>query len=771
MNKINWNSIFSLIQKLAFWSSLLIIPLSMSFFFPIFSPFTLIKFFWLQFLAAIILLSSLAIYGKKNINFLDYRRFILSILPVLVFLLAWSLLSFFSVNSLQTWLGSYDRKMGLVFYYFLTIYFSYIVYSFSGFDFKEKIKKTINWQEAVKALAQLITLAGSLVAIYAVLQFFGFDFAVWQEQQLLGRTISTLGQPNFLASFLLFTLPLTIFLLSIQSKFKFKILISLALILQLAALLTTGSRAAWLALIIAVSLTAIIYSWRRRSYRSLLFLPVFVLFLVGAIYLLTPTRLQTLVNFNEGSIALRRSFYASALEIIPMHPWVGVGLENGGEIIVSQYQPEWGIFMKIDGYTDKVHNSVLDVIIQTGFIGLIFWLALYIFWAWQCWRLWLKPEGQVFALAAGTAMFAYSFSLLFGLSDITGVFYFWILAAFVTAGNLSLGENDRKYLLFWQRINFAQIISVKMGAHTKTLVARVSAVSLIFLALTQVYISIGSLQADYYFLQINRLLAAQKYFNINELTSYIQGSKSNRVDLHYYENSIASFALVDFKDLPDLSSKQMVQILINSIDRDLPANSYENKITKARLSCFLRGVESARADFDEIILMSPKRPAPYRYLADCLQASSLSEQALVAYNDSFSLLPDINDSRLNFEHRDYLAFYMSQLKYKQGEVYQDIQAYDQAAIAYQDAFRYFPQDLSLLKKSADMYYVDQNLEASAKALQQILQSYPSNIQILLNLAKVYSQLNQADRAQDYLQQVLNIIPDQALPKASELIYN
>ncbi len=771
MTKINWTLIFSLIQKLAFWSSLLIIPLGMSFFFPIFSPFTLIKFFWLQFLATVILLSGLVIYRKKIIEPLAYKRFILSILPVLVFLLGWSLLSFFSVNPLQTWLGSYSRKMGLIFYYFLAVYFAYVVYNFSDFNFKEKIKIRLDWSGAVKRLARLAVWVGSLVSIYAILQFVGFDFALWQEQQLLSRTISTLGQPNFLASFLILTLPLTIFLLSSQSKFKFKLFSILAIGLQLAALLTTGSRAAWLALIVAVSLAVIIYSWRRRYYRNLLILPIFILVLLGAIYLLTPTRLQTLVNFNEGSIALRRSFYASALKVIPLHPLVGVGLENGAEIIVSQYQPDWGVFMKVDAYTDKVHNSWLDIIIQTGFIGLIFWLALYAFWAWQCWRLWLKPKGRGFALAAGTAMFAYSFALLFGLADITGVFYVWILAAFVTAGNLSLRTDDENSFIFWSKIKFKKFAFINIGSQTKSLVFRILIIVLTVLALVQVYISIGSLQADYYFLKINRLLTTQEYFHINELNLYIQDSEHNQVDLQHYENSIASFALIDFKKLTDLSSKKVAQVLINNIDQDLPVSSYENKVTKARLACFLRGAENARSDFEGIILMSPRRPAVYRYLADCLQSSFLSEEALTAYDFSFSLLPDSNDSRLNFEHRDYLAFYKSQLKFKQGEVYQDMKAYDQAAIAYQNAYNYFPQDLSFLKKSADMYYLNQDLEATATVLQQIIKYSSDNMQILLDLAKVYSQLSREDLAQDYLQQAINIAPNQTLPKVSELIYN
>jgi len=189
------------------------------------------------------------------------------------------------------------------------------------------------------------------------------------------------------------------------------------------------------------------------------------------------------------------------------------------------------------------------------------------------------------------------------------------------------------------------------------------------------------------------------------------------------------------------------------------------------LSCFSRGAESARNDFEGIILLSPYRPAVHRYFADCLQSSYFLDQSLSEYNFSLSLLPDINDPRLNYEHRDYLAFYKSKLKFQQGEVYQAKQNYEQAAVAYQESYNYFPQDLSVLKKSADMYYLNGDLDLTAKILLQILKHSPNDIQVMLNLAKVYNQLDKDDISQIYLQKIIDFEPGQSLPKASELIYN
>ncbi|MBN2884579.1 O-antigen ligase family protein [Patescibacteria group bacterium] len=770
MKKINWTSIFSLIQKIAFWSSLLIIPLSMSFFFPIYSPFTLIKFFWLQLLGTIILLANLIIFKKNLLSVASYQRFIAGLAPLVLFLLGWSILSLFSVNLSQTWLGSYDRKMGLVFYYFLSVYFAYIVYYFSNFNFKEKIRNVMTWSRATARLSFLMMVSGSVVAIYACLQFIGYDFAQWQEGQLLGRAISTLGQPNFLASLLLLTVPLSILVLVKTKKILFLSLSLIAVILQFLALLMSGSRAAWLAIAVVAVLVLIVETWRQRHFKILWLIPLFLIFLVTTAYFVSPVRLQSLVNFNAGSIALRRSFYQAAGRVIPNNIWTGIGLENGGEVIVGQYQQDWGIFMKVDAYTDKVHNSVLDVIIQTGIIGLIFWLFLYIFWAWQCWRLWLKPQGRAFALAAASAMLAYAISLFFGLADIAGVFYFWILAAFVVAGNLSLSEESslRDYFIKWKKLLqfFKQGIRLSIRQILMTIIAAI----LFGLAASQAYTGLNSLQADYYFLQIYRLLPTQRYFHISALSSYILETEKNPVNLHYYERSIGLFALNDFKVLPDLSSKKVAQILINDIYKLLPEDVYENKLVKSNLVCYLEGAENARAIFSDLFLLSPRRPLVYRNWAECLQSSAMPDESLLFYDKSLDLLPSINDPRLNEEHKEYLAYYLHRIKNQQGDLYQELHQYEEAISAYSQAYTYFSEDMSSLKKKADVYYLLKNLESSKDTLQQILKREPTNFHIILNLAVVYQELGDEKKAQIYWEKASALVPGEALPALTELIY-
>jgi putative inorganic carbon (HCO3(-)) transporter len=253
MRSFDKMKIFRFFLPSFFWLSLLIVPLGMSYFFPVASPFVLVKSVWLEILAAATMLALLPfIFGhnQKSSLFLTSSLWRRSVLPVWIFWLAWSLLSIFSVYPLQSWLGSYLRQTGLLFYFWLAFWYSFVVYYFGGFY------RTDNsfsfWKKGAGLSAFLMGAAGTVAGVYAFLQFCGYDFAVWQESQLYGRAIGTLGQPNFLGSFLLATLAMTAYTFFSASNIRWKIFSVFMFVCQLAGLVLSGSRSAWLAFIVVL---------------------------------------------------------------------------------------------------------------------------------------------------------------------------------------------------------------------------------------------------------------------------------------------------------------------------------------------------------------------------------------------------------------------------------------------------------------------------------------------------------------------------------------
>lgn len=775
MFKISYSKILALLLPICFFTALLTVPLGMSYFFPIYSPFTLIKSAWVHILGAFILvLSILSLRPWRGDAVLTWRgaKFFKAVAPVWIFLAAWSILSIWSWDQAQTWFGSYSRQLGLLFFFWLSVWHSFVVYYFGGFRSLKDLDATEAWQQGVRSVATLVSVAGALAGAYAFLQFCGFDFVVWQEAQLNSRAISTFGQPNFLGSFLLLSLPITLFFIFKPVRFWGRFLLFFSVALQLAGLVLSGSRSAWVAFAVVLMLVLLMLAWRRWGYKAMAILPIGALLILLFFYWLMPARLLSLRDLDSGSLALRRYFYQAAEEAISIRPWLGVGLENGGELIVRQYQPVWGVFMMIDGYTDKIHNSYLDIIIQTGLVGFVFWLGLYIFWAWQCWLLWKKPAGRSFALAVAAAMSAYGISLLFGIADISGVFYFWVLAALVVAGNLSLSKHKNHSTGVWLSLFIRQlaIINHRVKVATTAFIGGVASIILVGLAVLQIYLSVSSLQADYYYLQIYQRLPEQQYFTLSVLYSFLKESAHNPVNLTYYQRAFSQYALADFENLPDLSTRLIVREELKGMYQQLPPQGYENSVVRARLSCFLSGGDAAKADFNNLTSLSPYRPSVYRDFGICLQGSGETQTALDAYAHALSLLPASDDIRLNQEHKDYLHFYSYRLQTASGQLFLKQNNYQQALNSFSRAYFNYPSDIGNLKKMADILFLQKDYQGAISLLKHAFILQPDVYEWPLAIAAIYQETGFLVEADVYWQQARDLSSGVEIPKREDLIY-
>lgn len=154
--------------------------------------------------------------------------------------------------------------------------------------------------------------------------------------------------------------------------------------------LLAGSRASWVtyALVLAIS------GWRLLGRRRLL-----VVFGVGAVLLGVLTvaspdvrervvRTTQLVQGDDGvdeALSGRSRIWGAALCMAREHPFNGVGARGFREAFPAcdpdpDVAPEWG-----EGPAYHAHQIVLEVISETGFFGLLLWLAGAAL-AWRAWR-------------------------------------------------------------------------------------------------------------------------------------------------------------------------------------------------------------------------------------------------------------------------------------------------------------------------------------------------------------------------------------------------
>ncbi|NIR16650.1 hypothetical protein GWN63_05280, partial [Candidatus Bathyarchaeota archaeon] len=105
-----------------------------------------------------------------------------------------------------------------------------------------------------RRLLGALFLAGTLAAIYALMQYFGFDLLPYPHRLSPagpGSMVSTMGNKNYLAGFLSYLfLPALILLLKSRGWWRLAIFISLGVIYT--TILASGTRGAWLGLAVAI---------------------------------------------------------------------------------------------------------------------------------------------------------------------------------------------------------------------------------------------------------------------------------------------------------------------------------------------------------------------------------------------------------------------------------------------------------------------------------------------------------------------------------------
>jgi len=253
-----------------------------------------------------------------------------------------------------------------------------------------------------------ILCAGFLTALYGLCQYIGVDFLRrWFPYDLkdnLARNniLSTIGNPEYLGSYLAPLVFLAFPSLWIKGGMKGRILPGMAILIYLSALILTGSRGAMISLG-GGGLLILTYFFRRASrpvrYKLLFSLGLFLLFILAFMIIFSfPNplnrhnhailfRFKELFNIRSDSIKERILFYSIGAEMITDRPLFGIG-EGMFRIKffstlrdLSVKDPRAGVLRFIaelkNRVADNAHNDFLQIWIENGTIGILaFTLAL-----------------------------------------------------------------------------------------------------------------------------------------------------------------------------------------------------------------------------------------------------------------------------------------------------------------------------------------------------------------------------------------------------------
>lgn len=592
----------------------------------------------------------------KNIFFVLFKNYFW---PIFVFLL-FSLFSIlWSVDRYIAFYGSLDRQFGWLNYFLLLLFFVFLVID---------IVISNNYKKRIFRIFEAITFSGFFVSIYAIFQFFGFDFFQWTEPaRLTGRSFSSLGQPNSLGLFLILVLPIAFYLFKSKKGFLNKGFYLLIVACQLVALFFSGSRSAWLGFVVGLFFYLVISYFKNNKkifYTSFL---VFLLLFLILFFLSNDFKQRVLssFNFNSGSTASRSLLWPKAFEAFLERPF-GYGLENQREALISYYEKDWGKFNVVNVVFDRSHNVFLDILLTLGIVGFIF----FIFLVFQLTKLLLrninKSDDKELSIVLFSSFLACFVFLQFNFLSLTTTILFLVLLSISIVLNFKIFFPD----LF--------IIDKSDSYNKKQKFILIKYLVFILMLLTSIFgirKQADFLTNDYYFFQAKRYLSQGKFGEGILMFSYINKKGYMYDDYAYYlaDTIFGNYIRGYFyeKSMDYLVKKELENALNRTEKRKIlsNSNSFFLNFAEGKILSVLGKEKESENKFLKLITESPNFPDLYLNYARHKIIFNKPEESLNLFYKIGDLLPtgeiesDISRNRLTY-YKGLIDYEISSVYFK-----------------------------------------------------------------------------------------------------------
>ena len=313
-------------------------------------------------------------------------------MPALLLVLIYLFTTITSIVPHLSFWGSYQRLQGT----YTTL--AYLVIFFLSLQ-------TLRTREQLERLVTVILLTSLPISLYGIMQCYGLDPIAWSMpgEGIALRVISTMGNPIFLAAYLIMVVPLTLsrlVQLSLLSgggrKAKHDLLAgyyALLLVVQLSCIFFTQSRGPLMGLLggvfLFLLLLAIIGGKKGAKWAivgAAVLLGLFLVLLNLPHSPLEPIRslpyvgrLSGVFDIQSNTVRQRMLAWEGVIELStkdPLRTLIGYGPESLIVAFNPHFRPELASLM-IGETFDRSHNETLDVLATTGLMGLVVYLFLF----------------------------------------------------------------------------------------------------------------------------------------------------------------------------------------------------------------------------------------------------------------------------------------------------------------------------------------------------------------------------------------------------------
>jgi len=238
-------------------------------------------------------------------------------------------------------------------------------------------------------------ISASLISLYLLLQYYGFDPFLYDIEQLT----STLGNRNYVASYLALIFPIAFSFFLIKTKKINKILFELVLLINYTAIIICHTRAIWIAIIFSLLLFGYLLSHFKinkalKNNKKWLIILFSLFLLITLIYstanplnrssITAAERAVSTFDMQGSSLRARLLIWQLTIDMIKDRPLFGSGLGTF-PLYYLNYQADFlqknPNYFKFAGKAGEAHNEYLQLGAETGIIGLlVFILIIVIFY-------------------------------------------------------------------------------------------------------------------------------------------------------------------------------------------------------------------------------------------------------------------------------------------------------------------------------------------------------------------------------------------------------
>jgi len=564
---------------------------------------------------------------------------------LLAFLVSQVIATIFSMHARTSWFGYYTRFNGGL--------LSTITYIALFYVFISNIKKN-----QIKAIYSSLLLSALLVSLYAIPEHFNhspscwlitqqFDTDCWSEtNNPRYRVFATFGQPNWLAAFLIAIIPLSMSRLLKAKKIINRLYYVLVLLMSSATLLFTKSRSGLLGLIVAIGFYALLKIFIQKKERLTAFLKLSGIGIIMiALFLILGTpfspKLSDLINQKQTTVnvakitepqevggtpseEIRKIVWQGAIKIWQRYPIFGSGVETFAYSYYLDRPVAHNLVSEWDFLYNKAHNEVLNLLANSGLVGLLSYLSmiLMVFYLGIKNLLSQKGHDETLALLAGIlAMFVSNF---FGFSTVMSNL---LLFGFFAIISLQIDPPKNEKLV--QTKNNDK--SIHLNTKDYIMCSIVLLITLVFLNKTRLI-----WQADYLFTKgQNAFESGNPQIGLTYIQKAIQASPKEAL---FYDKLAEDYAELSIKfanDDQSTASAQLAQKAIESNQYALQLNPVHLNFYKTQARIYIRLGQLddrlyayAEQALRKAILLAPTDAKLYYNLALIIEVNGTDDEAL-----------------------------------------------------------------------------------------------------------------------------------------------